>query len=351
MYTSDLHEGWKNIYMKSGLVIATIGFFGCLSVIRYERGKFIFYYALILSLALLFCLISSWFRYNRTGDDAVFFYYQLLHPAKQHATYYSLFVFAGLVMVIESVKKRIFIAPPWIYYFFSILFIGFLFLLSSRLIIGISFLYIIFLITGKIIKPRISILFGLPVIVCLLALVSFTRNPLSDRFTELFNGKMNMIEKETNTRSDYFNGWQFRLLQWKLVPQILEENNSWLTGVSPGDAQHLLDKRYEQRQMYMGDPSRGEEGFKGYYTHNSYLEALLQLGLAGLFSFLLMVAALIKITWKAGRTGYSWIGIALVAVSFTESYFESQYGIITFSFLAMVLAVMPSNLLKTIPSR
>lgn len=349
LYTSNISEGWRNLWMKSGVVLGAVGFFGCLTLVKPDRKEFIFYYSLLLSLALLYCFFINLIKYTRAGDSNIFYYYSFLLPVRQHAIYYSVYVFSGLVMVLESLNRQRFIVSRTIYYVCVLLFIVFLYLLSSRLMIAFGFLYLLYFIYRRIkAQKKVNLVYPVTAAIVIVALFSFTTNPVSKRFTELLNGDMEIVRAEKNKTSDYFNGWQFRMLQWRIVPAILNENKAWVMGVSPGDAQSLLDQKYIQRNMYTGDPARHEEGFLGYYSHNTYLEAVLQVGLAGLLIVLFMLSTLSRIGWKLRHSGYLWIVLAVIAVSFTESLFESQYGIIMFTFISMLVLVMGNNPLKKI---
>jgi len=45
-----------------------------------------------------------------------------------------------------------------------------------------------------------------------------------------------------------------RLIEWHFALEILNENHAWIQGVSPGDSQDLLNKKYIAAEMYTGDP-------------------------------------------------------------------------------------------------
>src|SRR6202008_668872 len=109
-----------------------------------------------------------------------------------------------------------------------------------------------------------------------------TKNPVSERFRDIAKGDIKIVTQKSFKEGDYFNGLQFRLLQWRFVAEILTENKRWWPGVSPGDAQTQLGKKYLAKHMYAGDPSTGSRGYLIYNTHNQFLETLLQNGIAGL---------------------------------------------------------------------
>ena len=123
----------------------------------------------------------------------------------------------------------------------------FLFLLSSKLVIIFYIVYLVFYFIQLFLtknKLNRSVLAG-SFLLCIVAisLLFTTRNPISSRFYDIVKGNINIVKQESFTEDDYFNGLQFRLLQWRFVGEILTENKRWWLGVSPGDAQTYLNKK------------------------------------------------------------------------------------------------------------
>ena len=69
------------------------------------------------------------------------------------------------------------------------------------------------------------------------------------------NGNLKVLEMDKFNPGMYFNGIQFRLLQWRFTAEILNENDGWWIGVGPGNAQHLIDQKYISTNMYIGEPA------------------------------------------------------------------------------------------------
>jgi O-antigen ligase len=133
----------------------------------------------------------------------------------------------------------------------------------------------------------------------------------------------------------YFNGLQFRLLQWKFTPEILNENQRWLIGMSPGDARYFLNQKYISSKMYTGDPARGNKGFLVYNTHNQFLETLLQTGITGLAVLCFICISLVRISREKKRLMLSSLVLLMLAWFFTESVLETQYGVMIFTFFPL----------------
>jgi O-antigen ligase len=168
--------------------------------------------------------------------------------------------------------------------------------------------------------------------------ILMTTNPVSNRFSDIVKGNLRVTAMEKFNPGMYFNGVQFRLLQWRFTAEILNENRSWLTGVGPGNSQHFIDQKYISTNMYIGEPARGDHGFLGYNTHNEFLETLLQTGVPGLVVLLFTCIALIKIAWQKKKRELSFVVALLLAWFFTESVLERQYGILIFTFFPLFLS-------------
>ncbi len=340
LYTRDQQEGLDHVRLKSGLAITPLAFYCSGYLDNKTTGRLVYYFCLLLALASVYCLVIVFSRYQETGDPSVFYYHQLVSPLKQHAVYFSLFVFIALVFLWESLKEKKIIAKNTVYITLIIYFSAFLFLLSSKLVLGFYVLYLLHYFTKsfrnsgrrKMIPLVLLVLF-----IVSLTLALTTPNPVTKRFAEIVKGDIALVKQKTFTPADSFNGLQFRLLQWKFVPQILDENKAWLAGMSNGDAQSSLDRKYVSKNMYIGEVERKDRGFLGYNTHNQFLEALLQNGIIGLAIFLFICCCLVKMSSEVKNTGSVFVILLLLAYALTESVLETQYGIIIFTFFPLWL--------------
>jgi O-antigen ligase len=168
-------------------------------------------------------------------------------------------------------------------------------------------------------------------------LILVSNNPVSQRFNEIVQGDLSVIKKERYDPGDYFGGLQFRLLYWRFVPEILSENKNWVMGTSPANSQPLLDKKYIEKNVYIGDPARGDTGFLGYNTHSQLLESLLQSGIIGLIIFIFICFTYIKMILLARDRMMTFVTLLLLVYSLIESLFETQYGVLIFLFFPAFL--------------
>ena len=338
LYTTDMEQGWKNIRLKSALVIIPLSLCGCDYINGVTRQKLLKWYCLILFTACLFAIYHAFKNYAVAHNPAVFLYHSLVSIYSAHAVQFSILVFISLLHLFESLTKKEIVFNKYFDLFLIAFFLVFLFLLSSKLVIAFFLVYFLYAMIKSFLIKSISAKFIALSIVSLAAFSLFifsTQNRISNRFKEMMQTDFHFIQRERFNQGDYFNGLQFRLLQWEFVPGVLNEQKAWLLGVSPGDAQNHLNQKYISKNMYIGTVERGDKGFIGYNTHDQFLESLLETGLIGSFVFLLICWSLVKITWERKKAGLSFITILLLIYSFSESVFETQYSIFIFLFFPL----------------
>ena len=194
-------------------------------------------------------------------------------------------------------------------------------------------------------KNRFIILISIFTCIILTTLILSTQNRVSNRFLEIRSGEVGIIKHNNFDPGIYFNGLQFRLLQGRFVKEILSEQNAWLSGVS-AEAQKLLDKKYISTNMYIGYKNTTDHGYLGYNTHNQFLESLLQSGIIGLVSFILICLAMIRLATGRKNRVLTITVMILIAYSLNEAVFETQYGITLFTFFPLFLYYGIQNRIK-----
>ncbi|AXY77476.1 hypothetical protein D3H65_27370 [Paraflavitalea soli] len=341
LYTNNTEEGWRHIGLKIAILATPVALCSSNYLNAYSYKKIMHPYIYLLIVCMLYCLFVATVNYYRNNAGvSAFLYHQLVSPVLFHAIHFSILTFAGLTYVLETFRKKNYFINYVVHSLITLLFLTFIVLLSSKLIIVFSIVYLLFYILRVAFKKTnrkliyTSILLGLAAI----GIVFFTHNPISQRFDEIVSGDIKGILKQEKFKpGDYFNGLQFRILEWRFTGEILTENDAWLTGVGPGDAQALLDKKYAETNMYVGDPAKGATGFLGYNTHNQFLESILQTGIFGLLAFGLIAYGMIWMAIKRKNYQVSGIITLILLYSFNESFLETQYGIFIAIFLPLFI--------------
>jgi O-antigen ligase len=307
------------------------------------RRRLLAAYCIILTVASLYCLAMAGHRYTIYHSRYVFFYHQLVISLSQHGVYFSIFVFVALVYLLTALRKREFIGNKSVHIALILFLSFFLLLLSSKMVIvfyAVFLIYYLLSLFKRYKRHRSWILPSIIIFIVTGCMILLTTNPVSQRFNDIFHGDIRYILKDKFDRADYFNGVQFRLLQWRLVPEILTENKSWVPGVGTGDAQNLLDQQYISKNMYQGDPAKkGSRGYLDYNTHNQFLQSLLQTGIIGAAIFLLITCCLARMAWKSRDSMYVFIVALLIVYSLIESVFETQYGILLYTFFPLFMRI------------
>jgi len=337
LYTHNTKEGFFIQQINLGLIAIPIAVFYSDLIQRKNYGMLMRWYILILFTASVIALIHAWQLYVHTGNASFFFYHPLVYIYSGHAIQYSILVFIGILFLIEenatheNIKNRQFVL------FLLIYFTVFLFLLTSKMVIAVFLLYIVYLIicTNEFFR-KLSYRMGALVIILAALIIIFTTNsPLRKRVSEEMQSNISFIEKDEFSPADYFNGIEFRLVSWRFAYEILNENHAWLFGVSPGDAQDMLNTKYRKMNMFTGGLPGNRKGYLDYHTHNQFLQALLETGIPGLAAFILICAGMIQLAKKSGNRSMTVLTILLLCYCFADAVLRTQYGIILFIFFPL----------------
>lgn len=332
LYTNNVDEGIKLLQRSSGLVFLPLAVFVSRRFFSHENIRtLIFFLAAILSIASLYCLAFALFKYASGSTYKVFFYHDLVKPISQHAIQFSILVFGTLIFLIEDLGERKDFRKSL--QRIMIIFLSlFLLLLSSKLIIAFYILYLLAFFFSKKIDARRGKTVAIGLLIFFTAILLIP-NPIGNRFRGLFTGNALLFEQKEFNPGIYFNGAQFRLLEWRFTYEILNEQNAWMTGVTPGDAQSLLDKKYKDTKMYTGVPGSKDHGFLGYHTHNQFLQVLLENGWPALVIFLFTCYSLFRMAGNNGKKELRRLASLLIVYCFTDAPLQTQYGLVIFAFL------------------
>ena len=335
-HTSDLQQGARNIFSKTALIAIPAFIFCCDYLNTGVRNKILKWYCVALCAACLFAIFHAFQNYAVSHNFSVFLYHSLVSVYSRHAIQFSILVSIALVHLIETLKTKQWLFSRSVHLSLIVFFTLFLILLSSKLVIVFFIVYVIAVLFRSFRSiSRAWFFSSITGLVVIAAFILIIPNPISNRFQEIIQTDFNFLERQKFDPGEYFNGLQFRMLQWRFVPQILTEKKAWITGVSVGDAQALLDQKYIAANMYIGSPGRHDKGLIGYNTHNEFLEALLQTGIPGLVAFMLITAAFIRMILIRKDSELTAVTILLLIYSVSESVFETQYSLYIYLFFPL----------------
>jgi O-antigen ligase len=348
LYTHNLPTGGHIV--EKGSTLVAVSFVLCGGVFANERNfkKLMTSYCLILLVASLYCLAVATRHYMEQKTITVFFYHPFSHAIFENAIYFSVFMIFGLLFLLSDSFS---IGTDWLSLrsvkmlrvAFILFFTGIIILLASKLLLIMLILILVHFAIRKLFIRKNALAMLVTGITGLLLFVglAFTDNPIKERYMDIAQGNVSMYKKDKFSQETYFNGVQLRLLQLRYAFEILNENHSWVYGVSPGDSQDLLNKKYIHADMYTGDPSKNSQGFLTYNFHNQYIQYLVNSGIIGLGVFLFNCGLLIGIARK-WRTREAFFTVAiLLSLFFTESFITLQHGVFLYSFFPLLLLYSP----------
>ncbi|HEV7423675.1 MAG TPA: O-antigen ligase family protein [Candidatus Paceibacterota bacterium] len=339
LYTYNTKEGFFIQQIDLGLIAIPIAVFYSRLVRRENYDMLMKWYTLILLAASVIALVHAWQLYIHTGNTNYFFYHTLVYIYSGHAIQYSILVFIGILFLIEENKRHENIkSRKWVL-FLLVYFSVFLILLTSKMVIAVFLLYIIYLIicTNELFSKRSHRIGALTIVLAALTIIFTTNSPLRKRVSEEMQSNISFIEKDEFSPADYFNGIEFRLLSWRFAYEILNENHAWLIGVSPGDAQDMLNAKYRKMNMFTGGLPDNRKGYLNFHTHNQFLQALLETGIPGLAAFILICAGMIQLAKKSGSRSMIVLTILLLCYCFADAVLKTQYGVILFIFFPLFI--------------
>lgn len=345
VYTDNFYESWKHVQVKSALLFIPLCFYSCACIHKINFHSLMIVYIYTLAALLTWCIgVGCYKFFFHHASTSVLFYHDLVSNLGHHAVQFSIFVFAGLIYLLHLTHINWHLKNKAVHYsLIAYLIIGIV-LLSSKLVIiftlGYLLHYLYTLLKNKTIA-RSAVAIALVVGLICSSVLLFTQNPISRRFNDVMHGNIAIVQQSSFQTRDYFNGVQFRLLQWRFVKEILNEHKAWLFGVTPAAAQPLLNQKYMATHMYTGgQPGQSDHGYLDYNTHNQFLESLLQTGIIGLLCFIAICVQMwiMAITWQFDYTNrlLRTLLLLLFAYTFCDSVFETQYGLILFLFMPLL---------------
>jgi O-antigen ligase len=234
-------------------------------------------------------------------------------------------------------------------YALLIFFLGMMVMLSSRLLMVMTPFILFDIISRKFSrrKRKLALLVAAALVLAAAGIFGSSKNFISWRFGEIKEGQIAVLKQKQFDPNTHFSSWDSRLLQWRYAVEILNEGHGWLFGVSPGDSQNLLDAKYINAHMYIGDPAEGpnrhNRGYLGFNFHDQYIETFVRTGIVGLAS---LIAIFVLFFRGAGRSRLreAWYIMLTITLFFVvESPITLQHGVFLFCFFPLLVLNAPKS--------
>jgi O-antigen ligase len=247
-----------------------------------------------------------------------FFYHDFVSIFENNAIYISLAVAICILIIFNSPHNK---AKDYL----TITFLSvFLLLLSSKNII-ITTLILIFvsIFTNKKHIRKATIVFS--IIVALLLFLIFIGNPIKARFLSELNFNAQYILTGQDFYDYNFSGFEIRLFQWRILVEMIINNQVGFLGLGLHNVNYLLDQYFSYYNLY-----------KGYFYinfHNQFLQTLGELGIIGLLILLNVFRVFISKSFLNKNKIEIMFTLLFVIAFLTESYLSRQKGVFLFATL------------------
>lgn len=340
LHTGNTKAGLKNVETSAGLIALPFILITGKQFFSRCLWKILRVFCFLLVATTVYCIVLAIIQHANTGDTNSFYYHELVKPVNHHAVYFSVFLLTGIAILFADIRKqgfdsiKIYVRLICVAWFFFIII-----LLASKLMLLAAILLIVILapltFTGK---SRLMAS-GAVIAVCISCVVILfsVDNPIQKRLRDMFSGNPELFTQNKFSTEIYFNGLQFRLLNWRFGWEILKENNAILLGVSSGDAQQLLNEKFLSAGMYSGDPQRNDTGYLNLNFHNQFLQTFVESGVTGLLALLFNFVLLLVLAFKRNSINAICMLVLLLLFFLTESVLERQYGIFLYAFFPLLL--------------
>jgi O-antigen ligase len=264
IFTTDIHTCLFTVQKKLSLPVAGLTL-GSISIYGIKQVRIFFtWFVASMFVASVYCFVEVFVQFLQTGQTNGLFYHALGAPLHLHAVYFSVWILLAIGFLFLEIVTGSYKSLQLIFLVLLLSWLSFfLLLLSSKLIIvifAVTIPLIALINFRKFLAQRILLLWSLiAVIVCLT--IIFSRNPISERFREIYKTETISLNQAGNTiPTEDFNGLNLRLLLWKFGYEIVSEQRAWFFGISGGDSQRLLDEKIKNAVC---TPAKMEEAIKG----------------------------------------------------------------------------------------
>lgn len=353
-WSIDSEETLSALSKEVPLFLIPLGFLIIKTNTSEQKKKIMEYYSYVIVAFVLYYCFRAIARYYIFHDGRVFFYHGEndkdygLVPKLLNAIHMSVFVaVAFFYFFTKEVKSKTDI-------FFSTLLFGFILLLSSKNIILVVLLLVLIRIfffskTAYKLRLRNLIVFGL-----LLGVV-FSIGRIKERFKVEFQTNTdkslstNVIEgipagvhyvsiKEawtnpTFTPNDYFNGTAFRVYQFRVFCELIQENNIFFTGFGLNASYPKIKEKAIHYNLYMGVDSDPDSGYQSKNFHNQYVQNFAELGILGFVLLLMMLIINVKNSFITKDFVHFAFAILMISLFLTESFLWRQRGVVFFTMM------------------
>ncbi len=322
-YTSpeNISRGWFDIEIKLSFLLFPLLFFFIPKFSAKQLQLIVNSFIVAVLVSVIWHYLRSVFQYY-SGEN-VYTFYGKNFTKPFHIGYYAVYVNVAFLALL-TLKKSWFKNNNVIYILaFGVITVGQFFTTSKIGIItflALTLGYFICQAAREGFKKYHTVLLGLTIIMGVFFANSKTGSRFRLAYDQFFNTELSPTAEGST---------QARFFALKTVFTIIEDH--WVTGVGTGDIDIETQNRYKTFE-YTGALKRNLN------AHNQFLQTFAALGLLGFISILGIFISMFYQSLK--NRNQLLLGFALICFIFalTESMFETQAGIVFFTFFSLILS-------------
>ena len=352
-WTIDFDRTINALSKELPLLLIPICFIAFRSFSTLEKQKIIKWFSYGIVVYSIFYLAKAFVLFVISKDTSVFFYHELV-TKDVNAIHVSVYVAISFFYFLAKIHKTAFDKVA-----LGIL-ILMVFLLSSKNIIivfmGLLVCYQLFYTkTSK--KMRLKNLILLMVILLSLPFIGKIKERFKEEYeTIMTDSSVNDViskgsEKVYNVSikqawtnasfkpNDYFPGTAFRVYQFRIFIELLQEESIFWTGFGLDASYSKIAEKGIHYNLFLGNEI--QEGYQTKNFHNQYIQIVAELGIFGLLLLLTMLFLSLRNALKLKNFPHIAFSVLMLALFFTESFLWRQRGI---TFFILMYCIFNSNL-------
>jgi O-antigen ligase len=350
LWTIDTNATALALSKELPIVIIPVCFMLFPTLSEEQKQKILLFYSYGMVAYSIFYLLRAAIRYAMSGDASVFFYHGLV-GIDVNAIHVSIFISVAFFFLLARRGKTLFEKLS------TILLLLMVFLLLSKNIIAtviiLIFIYGLFY-TDISKKARLAALAVFMLFIAGFALIPQVQERflleyetittddtvndfIGDKDHEVYNMSIRQAwNTQTFRQNDFFPGTAFRVYQFRIFCEIMQEDNSYLTGSGLNASIVRIEQKAIEHNIYRG----GEE--HGYLKnfHNQFVQNFAELGIFGLLLMLVIVFANLKNGLATKDFVHISFAVLMISLFLTESFLWRQRGV---TFFAMMYCLFNSG--------
>ena len=335
-------ETTKAIIKELPLIIISLVVLLNKKITEFERNKIIKYYSYSTVLFSIYFIVRAFIKYF-SSDSNLFFSHELV-TKELNAVHYSVFVSFSLLYFITQETNTIKTV------LIQLFLISFLILLQSKIVIittvFLTFLYFFFYSkSANKMRLRNIVLLG----IVFFSFLFFNRIKEKIEFEFQLNSENNIghtvipkemfgdriismkeaWENKKFEQTDFFSGASFRVYQFRMFLEIMNEENVFFQGLGLNASYKKLEEKGLKYNVFKGNETT--EGYQKKNFHNQYIQTFAELGLVGFILLILILFINLKNALKNKDFIHIAFAILMISLFLTESFLWRQRGVVFFT--------------------